>query len=268
MLRRALAVTVAMATVAMAFLLAVTSPSDADAAEPSGAVVLIGTGGISWADVSKEATPQLWVLLRDGSSAALSVRSVYSNTCPADGWLGLSAGGRAAAPREGDAANPADRPCTTAPSVVGDAVAGWSALVDAAEAERFDTQPGLLADTAEAGRACVRTVGDWAPLGGARSDGTVDQASPWSSAQLLEDVNACPVTLVDVGSLRDPDDVAEGEPAPTSRTQQLTEIDTRIGQVIEAGPDGADYVVASLADAGTTERLRLVVARGPHYGPG
>ena len=267
-LRRALAVTVALATVVMGLLFAATSPSDAGASEPSGAVVLIGTGGISWADVSQEATPNLWVLLRDGSSAALSVRSVYSNTCPADGWLGLSAGGRAAAPREGDAANPADRPCTTAPPVAGNAVVGWSDFVDAAEAERFDTQLGLVADTAQEGKVCVRTVGDWAPLGGARSDGTVDQASPWSSGQMLEDVNACPVTMVDVGSLRDPDDVAAGETAPTSREQQLTEIDTRIGQVIEAGPNGADYVVASLSDAGTTERLRLVVARGPHYGPG
>lgn len=268
MLRRALAVTVALATVVTGLLFAFTPVSDAAASEPSGAVVVIGTGGISWADVSKETTPNLWVLLRDGSSAALSVRSVNSNTCPADGWLGLSAGGRAAAPREGDAANPADRPCTTPPPVVGGTVAGWSDLVDAADAERFDTRLGLLADTAAVGTVCVRTVGDWAPLGGARSDGVVEQASAWSSAQMLEDVNACPVTLVDVGSLRDPDDVAEGEVVPTSRKQQLTEIDTRIGQVIEAGPGGADYVVASLSDAGASERLRLVVARGPHFGPG
>ena len=268
MLRRALAVTVALATVLMGLLLAAASPSTARADEPSGAVVLLGTGGISWADVSKEATPNLWLLLRDGSSAALSVRSVNSNTCPADGWLGLSAGGRAAAPREGEARDPAERPCTTPPPLVGGKVAGWSSFVEAADAERFDTRLGLLADTAAAGRVCVRTVGDWAPLGGARGDGTVEQASTWSSAQMLEDVNACPVTLVDVGSLRDPDDVAEGEVVRTSREQQLTEIDARIGQVLDAGPIGADYVVASVSDAGMSERLRLVVARGPHFGPG
>ena len=60
--------------------------------------MLIGTGGISWSDVDQQTTPNLWQLLRDGSSAALSVRSVYSNTCPIDGWLGVSAGARAAAP--------------------------------------------------------------------------------------------------------------------------------------------------------------------------
>ncbi len=68
--------------------------------------------------------------------------------------------------------------------------------------------------------------------------------------------------------MRDPDDVVEGEPAPASRRQQLVEIDRRIGQVIEDGPNGADFVVASLSDAGRSERLRLVVARGPHFGPG
>ena len=54
-----------------------------------GATVLIGTGGLTWSDVSQETTPNLWDLLRDGSSAAMSIRSVMSNTCPTDGWLGL-----------------------------------------------------------------------------------------------------------------------------------------------------------------------------------
>ena len=105
-------------------------------------------------------------------------------------------------------------------------------------------------------------------MGGARSDGTIEQSAEWSSTQMLEDLNGCPITLVDVGSLRDPDDVAEGEVAPASKEEQLATIDTRIGQVIEAGPNGADYVVASLSDAGASERLRLAVARGPHFGPG
>ena len=98
MLRRALVVAVALATVVTGLLTAASSwAGSAEASEPSGAVVLIGTGGISWSDVDEQATPNLWLLLRDGSSAALSVRSVYSNTCPIDGWLGVSAGSRAAA---------------------------------------------------------------------------------------------------------------------------------------------------------------------------
>ncbi len=269
MLRRTLAVTVALATVLAGFLLgALAWPSQVSAAEPSGAVVVLGTGGISWSDVSEQATPNLWLLLRDGSSAALSVRSVYTNTCPADGWLGLSAGGRAAAPRPGDAPNPVERPCPDPPEVVDGVVSEWPEYEEAAAAERFDAELGLLGDSAAAGGLCVKAIAPWGPVGGARSDGSIDRPVAWSSDGMLEDLNGCPVTLVDVGSLRDPDEVAEGETVTASREEQLTAIDTRIGQVIDAGPNGADYLVASLSDAGTSERLQLVVARGPHYGPG
>jgi hypothetical protein len=38
--------------------------------------------------------------------------------------------------------------------------------------------------------------------------------------------------------------------------------------VLKAAPSGSDVVVASLADAGQTPRLRLLAAKGPHYGSG
>ena len=143
MLRRALAVTVALATAVVGLVLGSAAWSaDAAANEPAGAVVVIGTGGISWSDVDEQTTPNLWLLLRDGSSAALSVRSVYSNTCPADGWLGLSAGGRAAADRPGDEPDPADRPCTEPPAVVDGKVTEWPEYEEAAARERFDAQLG------------------------------------------------------------------------------------------------------------------------------
>ena len=85
--------------------------------DPAGAVVLVGTGGISWSDVDETTTPNLWVLLRDGASAALVARSVNSNTCPIDGWLGVSSGSRASAERTGDADYPANRPCPPPPTV-------------------------------------------------------------------------------------------------------------------------------------------------------
>ncbi len=269
MLRRALAITVALAAVLAGLLL--TSSSSATGAprdEPAGAVVLIGTGGISWSDVDQRTTPNLWGLLRDGSSAALSVRSVYANTCPIDGWLGISAGARAAAPRTGTERDPADRPCPSAPTITDGAVVQWPTYLAAAADERFDSRLGLLGDTAAAGKLCLKAVQPFAAAGGARRDGRIEQYAPWSDQQMMVDLNGCPVTLVDVGSLRDPDDVAAGEPAPASRRQQLIEIDRRIGQVIEDGPNGADFVVASLSDAGRSERLRLVVARGPHFRPG
>ena len=71
----------------LATLYAVLLPTSASAAEPSTLasdtttpMILIGTGGLTWSDVSAKGTPALWTFLRDGSSAALSVRSVFTNT--------------------------------------------------------------------------------------------------------------------------------------------------------------------------------------------
>ncbi|MBM6403429.1 hypothetical protein JQN72_04120 [Phycicoccus sp. CSK15P-2] len=270
MTRRALAL--ALALVAVLAGLGVTAASSGAtpraAAEPAGAVVLIGTGGISWSDIDEESTPNLWLLLRDGSSAALAARSVYSNTCPVDGWLGLSAGTRAAAPREGDTDDAADRACTGPPSVVSGQVAEWGEYERAARATSFDAPLGLLAEQAEDAGVCVRSVGRYAAAGGALPDGSIARWSDFDPDSLLVDLNACPVTLVDVGVVRDSEDLPEGEFAEQTRAEQVRTIDSRIGAVVEAGPNGADFVVASLADAGRSERLRLVVARGPHFGPG
>ena len=52
-------------------------------------LVVIGTGGVSPGDIDPARTPNLWILLRDGSSAALNVTAVHTDTCPIDGWLTL-----------------------------------------------------------------------------------------------------------------------------------------------------------------------------------
>jgi hypothetical protein len=247
--------------------LAVTSAA-AHTTVPFGATVLIGTGGITWTDVSEEATPNLWTLLRDGSSAAMSIRSVETNTCPVDGWLGVSAGGRAAAPREGTGPVKT-RPCAPIGEPTGGVVPQWQSYVDAAASRKFDARLGMLGEAAAASDVCVKPVGPGAAIAASMPDGTVDRYSPWSEETLLVDLNTCPLTVVDVGSVRDPDDVAEGESTPdASRSAQVAEVDRRIGAVIEAAPGGADFIVASLSDAGQSERLRLVVARGPNFGPG
>ena len=57
------------------------APTAATAPAPR-PVVVVGTGGVTWSDVSPAATPALWSLLQGGASASLTVRSVHSNTCP------------------------------------------------------------------------------------------------------------------------------------------------------------------------------------------
>ena len=246
-------------------------PAQAAAADDDPSpMILIGTGGITWTDVSAQDTPALWSFLRDGSSAALSVRSVNTNTCPVDGWLSLSAGSRAAAPGPGGSPDRSTSdPCPPIPTVDSGAVPGWNAYVRAARAKKFDSTPGLLGEHLASNGTCVQAVGAGAGVGAALTSGMVPRYAAFAPETLTGALASCPVTLVDVGSVRDPKEVAEGEKAPTtSRAEQVKAIDARIQQVLEAAPGGADIVVASLSDAGAQERLRMVAAKGPHYGSG
>ena len=243
-------------------------------------VVLVGTAGLSWTDVSRQATPVLWSLLRRGSTAALSVRSVFTNTCPVDGWLSLSAGTRAAAPPSSGSGRATSDPCPPAPRVraggtdgPGTRVPGWAGYVADADGRRFDAEPGLLGRVVADGGGCVSAVGPGGAVAGARPDGRVDRYAPWPAADrgggLADALSACPVALVDVGELRDPADVAPGEDVPPAgRAAQVRALDARIGRAVAAAPAGADVLVASLADAGASERLRLVAATGPDYPAG
>ena len=248
------------------------APADAaqGATDPVGATILIGTGGLTWSDVNQASTPHLWMLLRDGSSAMMSIRSVWTNTCPVDGWLGLSAGGRAAGPRSGSSSNPVDDPCPALPEVIAPTgpVPGWTAWVDAARRDGFDSRLGTLGQSAANARVCVQAIGPGAGIGAARTDGTVAGWAAYDPGSLLRLTAGCRIVLVDVGAVRDPGDVASGEPAASPRAEQVRAIDTRIGEVLEDAPLGADVIVASMSDAGRTERLRLVVAHGPHFGAG
>ena len=233
-------------------------------------VVLIGTGGITWTDVSATATPALWSFLRDGSSAALSVRSVNTNTCPVDGWLSLSAGQRAAAPGpDGSPERAKAAPCPPVPVVESGVVPGWNRYVRAAAAKKFGARLGLLGEHLATHGVCVQAVGPGGGVGAAFTSGAVPRYAAFDPEALTSALTSCPVTLVDVGAVRDPRDIAVGEPAPRAdRAAQVREVDRRVQEVLDAAPGGADLVVASLSDAGTSERLRLVAARGPRFGAG
>ena len=238
---------------------------------PNGSLVVIGTGGLTWSDVSPERTPGLWGLLRDGSSATMTTRSVFTNTCPVDGWLGLSTGARAAAPPIGEGVTQ-DRsttdPCPPVPETSAGRVAEWQRLLDAAAAKKFGAKPGLLGQSAADAGQCIQAVGPGAAVAAADRGGRVARYSDFEETQLPTLLTACPVAVVDVGSVRDPDDVARSERTDTTLEDQVREIDARIASIAKAAPNGANIIVASLSDSGQTERLRLVAAEGPAFGPG
>ncbi len=239
----------------------------ADSPATPGALVIMGTGGVSVEDLSPDATPNLWALFRHGSAAVMTLTAAATATCPVDGWLSLGAGARVTVPRGESTGSPSPCPPVVEP-VRADSrvtVAGWPAAEQAARESRASL--GVLGERLGRAPTCVQAIGPGAAIAAARPDGTVARYAPFATDTLLEDLAACPVTIVDVGAARGPD-LAPGEPPAVSREEQLSRIDNRVGEVIAAGPNGADYLVLSMADAGTEARLRVALARGPRFGPG
>ncbi|MDQ1537949.1 MAG: hypothetical protein QOE58_2342 [Actinomycetota bacterium] len=242
----------------------------------SQSIVVIGTAGLSWSDVSPRTTPALWSMLRDAATGTLAVHAVHANTCPVDGWLTLSAGEQAAdsgsrrAKGGAGTSDGAKPPCNAIPAgMKAGKVPHWDEYVTAAKAARFDASLGLLGDQVATHGSCIQAVGPGAALGAARADGTVNLYEPYNQATLSSALAACPVTLIDVGTVRDPADVDQDEVRPTTtRAQQVAAIESRVARVLTSAPSGTDALLASLADAGVTERLRLVAITGPNFGVG
>lgn len=239
------------------------APTHTPAADgATGATVLVGTGGLIWSDVSATTTPHLWELVRDGSTAALTVRSVNTSTCPVDAWLQVSAGERAAAPGlEGSPRRASWVPCPDPAPVIDDRVGAWDDYVAATRQLRFNARLGTLGDAAAEQDACISAVGPGAALGAARSDGTVAHKTSFEPATLSTALTTCPISLVDIGSLSQ-------SLVDDDRVDRLKEIDNRIGEVLAAAPAGANVIVASMADDGRQSRLRIALAKGPAFGAG
>jgi hypothetical protein len=230
-------------------------------------LVIIGTGGVSPGDIDPARTPNLWRLLRQGSSAALNITAVHTNTCPADGWLTLSAGNRAGQPDNGSRA-PA---CEPIPGVKSGYVAGWDTLVAAAAGRPYGSRLGTLSRVLASNSRCVSAIGPGAALGAALpARGAVPRFQQFDASSLTTALAACSTSLVDVGAIRDPGDVdiAELDQPALSHDQQLAAVDQRVGQVVAAARSGADVMVVSLADAGRRPGLRVVLAAGKDFGPG
>ncbi|MGE9809375.1 hypothetical protein [Janibacter sp. G1551] len=262
---------------------ATATPSDAVTGASSGAsttgnpvvdrLVVIGTGGLSWSDISPEKTPELWAMLDQGSGSALVARSVFTNTCPVDGWLGLSAGNRAAATLPDGAARPTTEPCPALPEPARDGtIENWSAYTDAASKAAFDARPGLLATLLTEHDVEVTAIGPGAALAGTQEDGTPAGSYQTLERALTDDTAfAHPgLTLVDIGQVRDPELVADGEDVTGlgSRAAQVAAIDASLGEVRSAVGGDVNVILTSPSDSGRTERLRVLAAVGPDFSAG
>ncbi|MBC7557800.1 MAG: hypothetical protein H7270_00285 [Dermatophilaceae bacterium] len=117
---------------------------------------------------------------------------------------------------------------------------------------------------------CLQAIGPGAALGAARSSGMVVRYQQYDDSTLPTALSSCPATLVDVGAVRDPADAnPQDEARPNAtRARQVGAVDARVTAVLKAAPAGTDVALLSLADAGVTERLRMIAVTGPHFGAG
>jgi hypothetical protein len=237
----------------------------AQAARPSAPVVLIGIPGLQWADLSADATPNLWKLAGQGSIASLSVRTVGTWTCPADGWLTVSAGTRAAYPRLA-CGRLGDPPIRNG--------GGWyTPAVPAARQlnmkSNFRAAVGALGDAAHQAGRCTAAVGPGAALVAADSRGLLDSYTPDIAS--MRDWSRCAITAVDLETVVRPylgAGVSAHQTAavsPAARAQAVRDADAQVGQVLAALPAGANAIVAGLSDQSDVPHLRAVIAAGPAF---
>ena len=274
-------------------------PGPASSAPEQSPVILIGVTGLQWNDVRTLSTPTLWTLSRQGSVGVVAARSVRPTSCPADGWLAVSAGVRAA-----DVQTPEGTCRTlTGPAAEGP-VPAWAEYREAVSAQPYGARLGRLGETLAAAGASVTGIGPGAAIAIADADGTPVGAYVRRSGlpaelerAVREAVSASRLVIVDAGSVRDPGyatqrrvpagpdaeepdpdelvpDDEQGEPSPTgveaivepTRAEQVRELDDRIEAVLRASTgSGATVILVSLADSGRGA-LQLAVATGPAPG--
>lgn len=232
-------------------------PASAAPVKGAGPVVLVGVPGLTWADVSQQGTPALWSLLDEGAVGTLAARSVGAAACPADGWLAVSAGRRAAdSPGEGRAR------CNDLDDPVGGRVPRWSVYLEEADRALYGAQPGVLGNLLADQQVRSRAIGPGAAIALTNSAGRVVgdyQRLPAENSgldRLVREAVTSDLIVVDAGALTDP---SGGSPA---RSEQAAALDERVAVILEAAGPRATVVVAALADSGPTPRLDLLAVRG------
>lgn len=268
MLRRILAVLMALVWGPLLLGLPAAEAAVAPPRAAAAPVVLIGVPGLSWQDLSQTTTPALWRLAAGGSVGSLSVRTVGTWTCPMDGWLTASAGTRAAEARV---------PCgqlPPAPQRQGDA---WYATsVPAARAENlrsnFRASVGSLGDAVHRAGGCTAAVGPGASLVAAGSTGRLDAYAPDPAS--FQAWGRCRVTAVDIETVVRPYLGAGVSPHKTAtvsagaRAAAVRQADGEISKVLAALPAGVNVIVAGLSDQSDVPHLRALIASGPSFGKG
>jgi hypothetical protein len=209
-------------------------------------VIVIGISGLRWSDISPRATPALWRLAQEGSTASFVTTTVHTITCPDDAWLTLNAGDRAAAEKPGLTPRCQKPAVLPVPGQAGRARIPAMASVEAYnDTTGYDPRWGTLAQAAP----CSTAIGPGAALALSDSGGKVANYQP-AFGNRQDALTRCPLTVIDLG-------------APTS-TARLTAVDRSVAAITAAAPGNAIIAVAGLGD-GDSPHLRAIIVDGPGY---
>ncbi|MGO1317908.1 MAG: hypothetical protein ACTMIR_12855, partial [Cellulomonadaceae bacterium] len=203
---------------------------------PAGATtVVIGTSGVQWPDVTQDGTPNLWALAEHGATGSVVVRSHRPSTCPADGWLALSAGTRAAD------TSAACRDLTDPQAGSDVLVPRWAEYAAAADDDAYNAVLGTLGQAVQEAGLTAAAIGPGAAIALADESGAVagtyapvpagtDQQDLAGLTRAVADAaSGADLLVVDIGGVRD----ERGE-----RATQVAAIDARIGAVLDALDSG------------------------------
>ncbi len=216
-----------------------------DAERPT-QIVLVGVPGWSWSDITED-TPTLRDIEDSGASGSLVVRGTYPLTCPADGWLTLGAGQRAAIDEPDTAvrcaADPEELLYTSGVNATFLQFADWQR---AADDQSLVAELGLLDRGLAANDQCVAAYGPMAALGAADRQGVVHRFAPRPLADIEESPippgdGSCAVILID-GSGLDP-----------------AGLDAGVAYLLSVLPDETLLIVAGISDEADVPALRPVL---------
>ncbi|WP_285777565.1 hypothetical protein [Microtetraspora sp. NBRC 13810] len=248
------------------------APATAATAAPGGAdvkpvrVALIGVPGLEWSDVNRTRTPNLWRMVDQGGSAAMSTRTIpppeRAITCPVAGWLTVSAGQRAGAPGAGCGLPPLPERAAE-----GAVVPGWDNLMTFNDAQSYGTAIGSLGDLVTASGGKVAAIGPGAALGAADKSGKIAKYA--GTTEALGDLTPYNLIVMEIDNLAKAwigaGVDATGAPIPPStrvRQRAAADSDRRVGTLLRQLPPDTTVLVAGLSDGSTDPHLHVALATG------
>lgn len=255
----------------LAVALVVVAPASAVAAAegPGPDVVLVGTTGLQWEDVDRTTTPALHDLTTRGALGSTSVRSLRTSTCPADGWLSLSAATRAVdvdlrGSSGVDLLPFGDCRALTDPGADG-RIPAWDVFTSVDARGSYGAVPGTVGDALTSAGRTTAALGPGAAIALAGTDGRVtgtyapvDPADAAALSAATADALAhADVVVVDLGAVRG---TTAAERAPSlALVEQAAAV---VRDALDASAP-TTLLVASVADAFAAPRLQVGAASGP-----